>query len=205
MSKMLKGLYAISDEVLTPMGTIEQNIEEALKSGVSIIQYRDKHSDYETLKQTAQVLQKLCDRYEALFVLNDHIELAIELGCDGLHIGKSDHEHLSSIRKEFGGVIGVSCYGDVAMAKEFERKGADYVAFGSFYTSKTKPNSNVISLEVLSEAKTKLSIPVCAIGGINIQNIAEVVQRGVAMISCIDAVFNGNIETNVKNLLKGME
>ncbi|MBD3796271.1 MAG: thiamine phosphate synthase [Campylobacterales bacterium] len=205
MSKVLKGLYAITDERLTPLKTIENDVKTALQNGVSIIQYRDKNSDVDVLRATAIALQNICNDYNALFVLNDHIDLAIELGCDGLHIGKSDHEQFESIRKKFGGFIGVSCYGDVALAKSFEEKGADYVAFGSFFSSKTKPSSNIVTLDVLIEAKEKLQIPVCAIGGINAHNIEKIAQTKVDMISCIDAVFNGNIKENVNALIGAME
>lgn len=205
MSKVLKGLYGITDEVLTPIERIEKNVQEALQKGVGIIQYRDKHSDNDTLKQTALSLQKLCDRYGALFVLNDHIDLAIEIGCDALHIGQSDHENFEKIREKFKGVIGVSCYGDVALAKSFEDKGANYVAFGSFFPSKTKPNSKVVALEILDGAKKELSIPVCAIGGIEASNIDQVSKTGVDMFACIDALFNGNIEKNIEQLQKGLQ
>ncbi len=129
MSK-LKGLYVITDDNLTPDNSIYDQVEQSLKGGASIVQLRDKHSSDERVMQKAKKIQELCHSYGALFVLNDKIELAIELGCDGLHIGKSDHERFSEIRESFKGVIGVSCYGDVEMAKEFEKKGADYVAFG---------------------------------------------------------------------------
>lgn len=205
MPNTLKALYAITDEILTPQESIEKDVETALQSGVNIIQYRDKNSSKDVLRDTAIVLQSICNDYSALFVLNDHIDLAIELHCDGLHIGKSDHERFDEIRKKFDGIIGVSCYGDIPLAKSFEAKGADYVAFGSFFPSKTKPNSNVVPLEVLTDAKEELTIPICAIGGINANNIKMVAQTGVDMIACIDGVFNGDVKENIKNLQKGLE
>jgi len=205
MSKTLKGLYAITDEVLTPLKTIEEDVKTALQNGVNIIQYRDKNSDEKVLRTTAIALQNLCNSYDALFVLNDHINLAIELGCDGLHVGKSDHHRFTEIRKNFRGVIGVSCYGDIKLAKGFEEKGANYVAFGSFFPSKTKPNSKVVTLDVLTQAKKELTIPICSIGGINASNIKSITRTGVDMISCIDAIFNGDIKENIENLYKNME
>jgi len=115
--------------------------------------------------------------------------LAIELECDGLHIGKSDHYRFDAIRKDFKGVIGVSCYGDVAMAKDFEKRGADYVAFGSFFTSETKPNSNIIALGILRDAQIKLNIPICAIGGINTKNIDDIIEYHPDMISVIHDIW----------------
>ena len=189
MSK-LKGLYVITDDNLTPDKSIYEQVEQSLKGGASIVQLRDKHSSDELVMQKAIKLQELCHSYGALFVLNDKIELAIELGCDGLHIGKSDHERFSEIRESFKGVIGVSCYGDIHLAKEFESKGADYVAFGSFFTSPTKPNSNIVPLETLRKAKEALNIPVCAIGGINTTNIDSVMEQNPDMVSLINDIWS---------------
>ena len=185
----LKGLYVISDDALTPDETLLDQVEQALLGGASIVQLRDKKNSDEVIKQKIKNVQKLCTEHDALFVLNDKIDLAIELECDGLHIGKSDHDRFDVIRKNFKGVIGVSCYGDVAMAKEFEKRGADYVAFGSFFTSPTKPNSNIIELSVLKEAKNSLSIPICAIGGINTLNLDDIIEYDPDMISVINDIW----------------
>lgn len=189
IANKLKGLYVISDDALTPDETLLVQIEQALLGGACIVQLRDKKNSDDVIKQKIKKVQKLCKEYEALFVLNDKIDLAIELECDGLHIGESDHERFDAIRKNFKGLIGVSCYGDVAMAKDFEKRGADYVAFGSFFTSPTKPNSNIIALEVLKDAKTRLTIPVCAIGGINTKNLDDIIQYKPDMISIINDIW----------------
>lgn len=185
----LKGLYVITDDTLTPDETLLVQVEQALLGGASIVQLRDKKNTDEVIKEKIKKLQNLCKEYHALFVLNDKIDLAIELECDGLHIGKSDHNRFDEIRENFKGVIGVSCYGDVTMAKDFQKRGADYVAFGSFFTSPTKPNSNIINLHVLQEAKNKLNIPVCAIGGINTTNVDEVMEYSPDMLSVINDVW----------------
>jgi thiamine-phosphate pyrophosphorylase len=192
LSSKLKGVYVITDDTLTPDETLFSQVEDALKGGATIVQLRDKKNDEETIEKKAIALQELCHEYNAMFVLNDKVELAIKLQCDGLHIGKSDHARFDEIRKDFKGCIGVSCYGDVDHAKEFEQKGADYVAFGSFFTSPTKPNSNIVPLEVISEAKEKLTIPVCAIGGINKENVDQVVQKDPEMISLISDIWNSD-------------
>ena len=186
----LKGLYVITDDTLTPDETLLVQVEQALLGGASIVQLRDKINTDEVIKEKIKKLQNLCKDHDALFVLNDKIDLAIELKCDGLHIGKSDHSRFDEIRENFKGVIGVSCYGNVTMAKDFQMRGADYVAFGSFFTSPTKPNSNIIALETLKEARNKLNIPVCAIGGINTTNVDEVVEYHPDMISVINDVWS---------------
>jgi len=185
----LNGLYVITDDTLTPDGSIYNQVEESLKGGASIVQLRDKNSSDNIMREKAIKIQALCRDYDALFVLNDKIDLAIEIGCDGLHIGKSDHDNFEDIRKNFKGVIGVSCYGDIELAKEFEKRGADYVAFGSFFASPTKPDSNIVSLDILSEAKSRLSIPICAIGGINSQNISQIMRHKPDMVSLISDIW----------------
>jgi thiamine-phosphate pyrophosphorylase len=187
--RALEGLYVITDDKLTPHRSIYTQVEQALKGGAKIVQLRDKHSDYESVKQKALKLQELCHKYCASFVLNDKIELACEIECDGLHIGKSDHARFEQIRKDFKKTIGVSCYGDIQLAKKFESMGADYVAFGSFFKSPTKPDSNIIDLDILSVAKSELKIPVCAIGGINTKNLDEVLKHSPDMISVISDIW----------------
>lgn len=185
----LNGIYAISDNRLTPLDTIYTQAEEILKNGIRIFQLRDKENDRDIIKEQSIKLQELCKKYDALFVLNDEIELAIELGVDGLHIGKSDYDRFDEIRSRFAGVIGVSCYGDVAKALDFQHRGADYVAFGSFFTSPTKPDSSVVPKSVISEAKEKLDIPVCVIGGINESNIDEILEYEPDMIAMISGIW----------------
>ena len=196
----LAGLYAITDEVLTPNSTIENQVEEALKNGVNIIQFRHKNiSDIDALP-ICEKLKEKCDAYGALFVLDDRIDLARTLGA-ALHIGKDDIS-LIEARKIFDGIIGVSCYGDINRALEAEANGADYVAFGSFFASPTKPNSTVVPLDILKVAKQKLSIPVCVIGGINYQNISQFDEFAPDTISIISGIFNGEISKNCDLLKK---
>jgi thiamine-phosphate diphosphorylase len=190
----LTGVYVITDDNLTPDETIFAQVEAALKGGAKIIQLRDKYHSDEDIKTKAKAIQSLCKKYDATFVLNDKIDMAIELQCDGLHIGKSDHHRFDEIRKEFKGVIGVSCYDDIDLAKEFQNKGADYVAFGSFYHSPTKPSSNIIPLDILSKAKQELAIPICAIGGLNQNNIDEVLSYQPDMISLISDIWQEDVE-----------
>ncbi|MFT5661622.1 MAG: thiamine-phosphate pyrophosphorylase [Sulfurimonas sp.] len=200
LKQKLKGLYVISDDTLTPDETLFAQIEQALLGGASIVQLRDKKNSDDVIKEKIKKLQKLCKEHDAVFVLNDKIDLAIELECDGLHIGKSDHDRFDEIRKNYKGLIGVSCYGDIEMAKDFQKRGADYVAFGSFFTSPTKPNSNIIALEVLKDAKTQLTIPVCAIGGINTKNVIDVIQYKPDMISIVNDIWTASDITSQASL-----
>ena len=135
-----------------------------------IFQLRDKSHSDEWLYPIAKELLKLCERYNALFVLNDRLDLALRLNAPALHIGKDDGE-FAAVRERFSGILGASSYGDLQRAKILESLGADYVAFGAFFPSPTKPNATAAPLELLPQAKQTLKIPICAIGGISTQNI----------------------------------
>ncbi|MBN2824873.1 MAG: thiamine phosphate synthase [Campylobacterales bacterium] len=190
----LRGLYVISDDRLTPKESLLQSIEKALQGGARIVQLRDKISSDDELRAIIPNLTLLCKEYNALFVLNDKVELAIELGVEGLHIGKSDHHRFKAIRKDFKGIIGVSCYGDLVLAKEMQEMGANYVAFGSFFHSPTKPHSNIVDLKILSKAKEALRIPICAIGGINGENASELISHYQPdMVAVISDIWTNDI------------
>lgn len=196
MNQKLSGLYVITDDNLTPLVTIVDSVKKALSGGARIVQLRDKTSNDETIEKTALSLQDLCREFGALFVLNDKIDIAIKLSLDGLHIGRSDHAVFDDIRMKFKGILGVSCYGDIDLAYDFEGKGADYVAFGSFFNSSTKPSANIVDLSVLSSAKVKLSIPICAIGGINRLNLNSVMKHKPDMICAISDIWNSDSITH---------
>jgi thiamine-phosphate pyrophosphorylase len=196
----LSGLYAITDEVLTPDNVVIEKVKTALQNGVKIFQYRNKSSSDDEILEIVKKLQDLIDSQNGIFILNDRVDLAKKINAHGVHVGEDDMP-ISEIRKEFSGIIGVSCYGDVERAKEMEKSGADYVAFGSFYKSSTKPKSFTVPLEVLSKAKQELSIPTCAIGGINSKNIDEVRKFNPDMISIVSGIFDGDISENIEKLL----
>ena len=205
MSKLLKGLYAITDEHLTPEETMISQVEEALSAGVSIIQHRDKTKTDDEVEETCRALQALCRSHNALFIIDDRPHLAQKIKADGLHIGKNDIT-LAEAKKIFThGLIGVSCYGSVTRAEELEKEGAAYVAFGSFFPSPTKPKSGIISTNVIDKVRTSVDVPICAIGGITIENISEIAKHQPEMISVVSAVFKGNITKNVETLLQGMK
>ena len=205
MRSKLHGLYAITDETLTPDATVVEQVNIAIDAGVSIIQYRNKTKSDAEVKEVCRELLTLCNAKNTLFIIDDRPQLAQEIGAHGLHIGKDDMS-LEEAKKIFpDGIIGVSCYGSVSKAKEAQEMGADYVAFGSFFHSPTKPHSGIVSLSVLQKAKNTLAIPVCAIGGINLKNIAQIAHERADMISLVSAVFEGDIKENVTHLLAKMQ
>ncbi len=201
---LLQGLYAISDERLTPHHTIFDQAEAALQAGVTILQYRNKSGTDSEVTPVCIELQRICREHGALFIINDRPHVARAIKADGLHVGIEDMQ-FSQARKTFPrGIIGVSCYGSIDRARSAQDAGADYVAFGSFFPSLTKPSSAVVPMTVLSQAKKTLAIPVCAIGGINLANLHEITAHDPDMISMVSAVFVGDIRDNVIRLKEKM-
>lgn len=197
----LSGLYVITDEKLTPYENDEilKKVEKALKGGAKIVQLRDKKNSDEFLVPYAKALKELCHKYGAIFIVNDRIELALKVSADGVHLGEKDF-HIDLARKILKDkIIGVSCYGDIKRAKEMENLSANYVAFGSFFPSPTKPEAKLVKKEILLEAKKILKIPICAIGGITFDNAEELIKLGADMIAVISDIWKAeDIEAHAR-------
>lgn len=192
MKNRLNGLYVITDDTLTPSDKIFESVEQALQGGAKIVQLRDKTNDTSTAEDVSLRLQELCHKYDALFVLNDKIEIAIKLGLDGLHIGKEDYSNIQDVRKNFKGILGVSCYDDLEMAKNMQKAGVDYVAFGACFNSSTKPNASTMNLKIIKKAKDELNIPICVIGGINTNNIKTLLEYKPDMVAIISDIWKSD-------------
>ncbi len=186
----LKGLYAITDERLIAEEDFSEAIEAALMGGASIIQYRDKSDNQHKRLQQARSLRELCTRYGATCIINDDIELAKAVAADGVHLGQDDAE-LAHARQSLGetAIIGISCYNDIELALTAETNSADYVAFGTMFSSPTKPDAVTAGPDIISQAKKQLSIPVCAIGGITTENIHQLVHHRADMAAVISCLF----------------
>lgn len=196
------GLYAITDSRMTPYDTIGFYIQSAIEGGTKIIQLRDKTLSDEALRPIALQVKTLCEQNNVLFVIDDRMELAASIGAAGLHIGQNDIG-IKEAAKLFKGVIGVSCYGNLDLALEAQGAGADYVAFGAFYPSKTKPHTKTVSLDLLREAKKHLAIPVCAIGGITEETIGGVVNAGADSVAIISEIWEAkDITQKCRRLVK---
>lgn len=181
----VSGLYVITDGGSDLLARVEQ----ALQGGAHVVQYRDKSTDVKKRSEQANEIVSLCRRYNALMIVNDDIELARQVNADGVHVGKDDAA-LAQARAILGNkIIGVSCYNDLQLAVDAVSQGADYVAFGRFFPSKTKPGAVQADLKLLSLAKKSISVPVVAIGGINAGNARQIVDAGADAIAVIDAVF----------------
>lgn len=199
ISHDINGLYAITPDI-TDTAQLCVMTRQALIAGVQYIQYRNKIADYRLRLTQAKALSKLCKQYSAILIINDHYDLALEVDADGIHIGREDITIIDA-RNYLGQnkIIGVSCYNQLALALEAERKSADYVAFGSFFHSKTKSNTVRAPTDLLSEAKKKLSIPIVAIGGITLANAASLIIHGSDSVAVSHGLFfTQNIQSVAK-------
>ncbi|MGB9711347.1 MAG: thiamine phosphate synthase [Thermodesulfovibrio sp.] len=185
----LKGLYVITDEKLTPYEKILEMVEEALNGGACVVQLRDKTNSDNFLLPYGFLLKELCEKYNAYFIVNDRVDLAMKLDAHGVHIGKEDAD-ISEVKEKLKNkIIGVSCYGDIKKAKNMESLGACYVAFGSFYYSPTKPQAEIVDKSIIIEAKKILSIPVCVIGGLNVERAKELVNLGADIVAVVSDIW----------------
>ncbi|RUQ38441.1 MAG: thiamine phosphate synthase [Candidatus Competibacteraceae bacterium] len=185
-----RGLYAITDALLIADEQLTAAVEQALLGGARMIQYRDKSRDPERRLAQATALNALCRRYRMPLIINDDVELAAQVGAAGVHVGKDDPALLTA-RARLGAqaIIGVSCYDQLALALEAAQAGADYVAFGAFFPSLTKPDEIRAPIELLRQARAALRIPIVAIGGITPDNSPLLLQAGADALSVVSGVF----------------
>lgn len=189
----LRGVYAITDDALLPGPRLLSQAEKALSTGISLLQYRSKNGDASRRLQQAQALATLCARYEVPLIINDDVQLAQQAGAAGVHVGTADAS-VTEARARLGphAIIGASCHADLQLAIAAQQAGADYVAFGRFFPSRTKPEAPPAPLALLGEAKACLRIPIVAIGGIDGGNGAVLLQAGADMIAAVHAVFGSS-------------
>jgi len=188
MSGHLSGLYAITDGSGLP--TLPAAVESAIRGGARLVQYREKSLDAGRRHLEARALMEVCRGHGVPLIVNDDVALAAEIGADGVHLGRDDGR-IEDARVRLGprALIGVSCYDSLERAVQAAHDGADYVAFGSFFASGSKPAAVRAAPALLVEARHKLDIPLCAIGGITPQNGAELVAAGADMLAAINGVF----------------
>ncbi len=190
MSKKLRGLYAITDSQLLAGGKLLPYVEAALKGGARLLQYRDKSEDGARRLREAEALAELCARYGADLIINDDAELAARLGV-GLHLGQGDGS-LAAARALLGrkAVIGGTCHASLELAAQALSEGASYIAFGRFFNSQTKPGAPAATPELLAEARSRFNAPIVAIGGITLDNGAELIARGADLLAVIHTLFS---------------
>ena len=193
------GIYLISDSKNLAIDDLLDKTEKILDVGISLFQFRDKNSKYEIKKSTALKLQTLCKKYNTLFIINDDVVLAKEISADGVHLGRDDMD-IDMARKILGDkIIGFSCYNNLEDAITAEIMGADYIALGSFFNSPTKPETRKIAIDLLPITKSKLNIPVVAIGGITPENGKQLVDNKVDFLAIISGIY---ASTDIINSVK---
>ncbi len=193
----LRGLYAITDSQLLAGGKLLPYVEAALDGGATLLQYRDKSNDDARRLREAEALKTLCERYGASLLINDDAELAARLGV-GVHLGQGDGS-LSVARALLGrkAIIGGTCLSQLELAEQAAREGASYVAFGRFFNSLTKPGAPAATLELVQQARARVQLPVCAIGGITLENAAPLIAGGVSLLAVIHSLFSADTAQEV--------
>lgn len=186
----LRGLYAVTpdDPLLPRMSAL---VREALAGGVKVVQYRNKEAPPPLFRAQAAELLRICRAAGALLIVNDNPEIAADIGADGVHVGREDG---GAARARAivgpGKIIGVSCYDDLSIAERAVAEGADYIAFGAMFPSSVKPGAVAAPLSLLSEAKARFKVPVCAIGGIKTSNVQTLIDAGADMAAVITDLFD---------------
>ena len=190
MPHRLKGLYAITDPVLTPPETLPRQVEMALRGGARVVQLRDKSRDQGLRLHLARRLRDLTHDHGALLIINDDVALCRACGADGVHLGQEDMD-LAEARDWLGEgfFIGATCHGSVELAREALAAGADYLAFGRFFPSATKPDAPPAELAPIREFLAGCPVPTVAIGGITLNNAAPLLEAGFNMLAVVQDVF----------------
>lgn len=192
----LRGLYPVTpDDPLLPR--LSALVSMALEGGARIIQYRNKTAPQPLRRSQAAELVRICKAVGAKLIVNDDLALALEIGADGVHLGKEDAAggDLGSAREALGPrrILGVSCYNEMARAEAAAAAGADYLAFGAMFPSSTKPKAVQAPLSLISEAKARFGpqgIAIAAIGGITLDTAPQVIAAGADLVAVITDLFD---------------
>ena len=187
--KKMMLLYAVTDRAWTGTMSLYEQVEAALKNGVTCVQLREKELDEETFLQEAVEIGALCRKYQVPFIINDNVDIAVKCGADGVHVGQDDMM-ASDVRRRVGDrmIIGVSAH-NVKEAVEAVKNGADYLGVGAVFNTSTKTNVSNMSAETLKEICDAVNVPVVAIGGISADNIQKLKGSGVDGVAVVSAIF----------------
>lgn len=191
------GLYAITQPDNKTTDALLEEVAAAILGGAVIVQYRDKNPI--DAVGTAAKLLELCHQHAVPLLINDNIELAVNIGADGVHLGQTDGSiALARQRLNKDAIIGVSCYNSLELAINAEAAGASYVAFGRFFPSTSKPLAAPAQLQTLHQAKALLKVPIVAIGGILPGNGQSLIEAGADLLAVIGGLFDYEPELSAK-------
>ncbi|MGQ0503332.1 MAG: thiamine phosphate synthase [Panacagrimonas sp.] len=188
---LLRGLYAITPTALcADPERLLVDVEAALRGGARLLQFRDKAAGHPRRAETCRRLRRLCRHHGALLIVNDDVPLALESGADGVHLGLDDLP-LAEARALLGPdrIIGVTCADSPDRVRVASEGGADYVALGAFFPSRTKPDARHAGPALLRAARQLTSLPICAIGGITPGNAGQLIGDGADLVAAVEGVF----------------
>lgn len=182
-------LYAVTDRSWLNGETLYSQVEKVLEGGATFVQLREKHLDHDAFLQEAKGIKDLCAKYQVPFVLDDDVELALEVGADGVHVGQSDME-AGDVRAKLGEdkIVGVSAQ-TVEQALLAQERGADYLGVGAVFPTSSKDDAVEVDHEMVKAICEAVDIPVIAIGGITKDNVQELSGCGLCGIAVISAIF----------------
>jgi thiamine-phosphate pyrophosphorylase len=187
------GLYAITPERIDDTRLFDE-CAAVLAGGCRWLQYRDKRSSPLQRRVRGEALRALCCNHGARFLVNDDVELALALGADGVHLGRTDAA-LGVARRRLGpqALIGASCYDDLELARAARAAGASYVAFGAVFPSPTKPQAVRAPLDLFARCRAEIGLPACAIGGIDRVRAPQLLAAGADLLAVITDLFGGDV------------
>ena len=182
-------LYAVTDRSWLGAHTLYEQVEAALRGGVTCVQLREKDLDWDTFYREAKELKALCSRYGVPLIINDNVELALEVDADGVHVGQEDMD-ARDVRSLIGEnkILGVTAK-TVEQARKAQQAGADYLGSGAVFGSTTKLNARPMSRELLKAICGSVTIPVVAIGGIHRENVASLAGTGIRGAAVVSGIF----------------
>lgn len=185
----LAGLYIVTPD-WDDTAKLVAVTEQALEGGAGLVQYRHKTASPTLRKTQARALLEVCRRFQRPFIVNDHLDLCLELGADGLHVGGTDIS-VAQARVQLGPdkILGASCYGDLTLARLAMKGGASYIAFGGFYPSRIKKYAVTTPASLVGDAGREFALPKAVIGGMTLENCQPLLAQGAEMVAAISSVY----------------
>lgn len=182
-------LYAVTDRSWLNGKSLAQQVDEVLKGGATMLQLREKDMNQDEFKAEAVEIKKICDRYHVPLIINDNVDLAVEVGATGVHVGQHDME-AGQVRERVGAdvIVGVSAR-TIKQALTAQAAGADYLGVGAVFPTGTKADAAEVGIDTLKAICAAVDIPVVAIGGIGTQNVSRLAGSGIAGVAVVSALF----------------
>ena len=202
-SFIIKGLYVITPD-MADLNTLIHKTKLAIEGGAFMVQYRSKIRDHDVKMHQCAAILRLCREKGVPCIVNDDVDMCRILNADGVHLGEKD-DKIEDVRSILGddAIIGSSCYDQLERAKQAQKEGANYVAFGAMFPTPTKPDAPRATLALLREAKSEIQIPIVAIGGITVNNAHDVIKTGIDAIAVITSLYEAkSIKETAETFLK---